>query len=88
MRGFQVLGSTPFLDVIHPRLERRMRAGFRKVGDPRRHGVQVDVRTRRQQRRFIDENDSALVRAVFESYAYVADLVEDKNRWGWGQPSW
>jgi transposase len=27
----------------------------------------------------LDEKDSALVRAVFESYAYVADLVEDKN---------
>ena len=27
----------------------------------------------------LDEEDSALVRAVFESYAYVADLVEDKN---------
>jgi transposase len=27
----------------------------------------------------LDEEDSALVRAVFQSYAYVADLVEDKN---------
>jgi hypothetical protein len=27
----------------------------------------------------LDEKDSALVRAVFESHAYVADLVEDKN---------
>ena len=27
----------------------------------------------------LDEKDSALVRAVFESYAYVSDLVEDKN---------
>src|SRR5512142_1116625 len=27
----------------------------------------------------LDEEDSALVRAVFEAYAYVADLVEDKN---------
>ena len=27
----------------------------------------------------LDEKDSAPVRAVFESYAYVADLVEDKN---------
>ena len=27
----------------------------------------------------LDEEDSALVRAVFESYAYVSDLVEDKN---------
>jgi len=27
----------------------------------------------------LDEEDAALVRAVFESYAYVADLVEDKN---------
>src|SRR5512142_3515700 len=27
----------------------------------------------------LDEEDSALVRAVFESYAYVADLVDDKN---------
>jgi transposase len=28
----------------------------------------------------LDEKDSALVRAVFEPYVYVADLVEDKNR--------
>ena len=27
----------------------------------------------------LDEKDAALVRAVFESYAYVTDLVEDKN---------
>jgi transposase len=27
----------------------------------------------------LDEKDSALVRAVFESYVYVTDLVEDKN---------
>ena len=27
----------------------------------------------------LDEKDSTLVRAVFESYAYVTDLVEDKN---------
>ena len=27
----------------------------------------------------LDEKDAALVRAVFESYAYVADLVDDKN---------
>ena len=27
----------------------------------------------------LDEKDSALIRAVFESYAYVTDLVEDKN---------
>jgi hypothetical protein len=27
----------------------------------------------------LDEKDSALVRAVLESYAYVADLVEDKT---------
>src|SRR3954466_11342273 len=27
----------------------------------------------------LDEKDAALVRAVFESYAYVADLVEDKK---------
>ena len=27
----------------------------------------------------LDEKDAALIRAVFESYAYVADLVEDKN---------
>jgi transposase len=27
----------------------------------------------------LDEEDAALVRAVFESYAYLADLVEDKN---------
>jgi hypothetical protein len=27
----------------------------------------------------LDEQDAALVRAVFESYAYVAELVEDKN---------
>src|SRR3954453_6202376 len=27
----------------------------------------------------LDEKDAALVRAVFESYAYVTELVEDKN---------
>jgi transposase len=27
----------------------------------------------------LDEKDSALVRAIFESYAYVTELVEDKN---------
>jgi transposase len=27
----------------------------------------------------LDEQDAALVRAVFQSYAYVAELVEDKN---------
>ena len=27
----------------------------------------------------LDEKDAALIRAVFESYAYVTDLVEDKN---------
>jgi transposase len=27
----------------------------------------------------LDAKDSALIRAVFQSYAYVADLVEDKN---------
>src|SRR3954463_6963766 len=27
----------------------------------------------------LDEKDAALGRAVFESYAYVADLVEDKD---------
>jgi hypothetical protein len=27
----------------------------------------------------LDKEDAALVRAVFRSYAYVADLVEDKN---------
>ena len=27
----------------------------------------------------LDEKDSALIRAVFQSYAYVTDLVEDKN---------
>jgi transposase len=33
----------------------------------------------RRVERSLDGEDSALVRAVFESYAYVADLVEDKN---------
>jgi hypothetical protein len=27
----------------------------------------------------LDEKDAALIRAVFESYAYVTELVEDKN---------
>ena len=27
----------------------------------------------------LDEKDSTLVRRVFESYAYVTELVEDKN---------
>ncbi len=29
----------------------------------------------------LDEKDAQLIRAVFQSYAYVADLVEDKNTW-------
>jgi transposase len=33
----------------------------------------------RRVERSLDEEDAALVRAVFESYAYVAELVEDKN---------
>jgi transposase len=33
----------------------------------------------RRVERSLDEKDAALVRAVFESYAYVSDLVEDKN---------
>ena len=27
----------------------------------------------------LDEKDAALIRAVFQSYVYVAELVEDKN---------
>jgi hypothetical protein len=27
----------------------------------------------------LDEKDAALIRAVFESYTYVTELVEDKN---------
>jgi hypothetical protein len=27
----------------------------------------------------LDEKDAALIRAVFDSYAYVTELVEDKN---------
>jgi len=30
-------------------------------------------------RQALDEEDAALVRAVFESYAYVSDLVDDKD---------
>jgi transposase len=33
----------------------------------------------RRAERSLDEKDAALVRAVFESYAYVTELVEDKN---------
>src|SRR4051794_19979031 len=33
----------------------------------------------RRVERSLDEKDAALVRAVFESYAYVADLVDDKD---------
>src|SRR4051794_14331025 len=33
----------------------------------------------RRAERSLDERDAALVRAVFESYAYVTELVEDKN---------
>lgn len=32
-----------------------------------------------EQAQGLDEKDAKLIRAVFESYAYVADLVEDKN---------
>src|SRR5258708_286995 len=33
----------------------------------------------RRAERSLDEKDAELVRAVFESYAYVTELVEDKN---------
>ena len=33
----------------------------------------------RRAERSLDEEDAALIRAVFESYAYVTELVEDKN---------
>src|SRR4051812_50109001 len=33
----------------------------------------------RRAERSLDEEDAGLVRAVFESYAYVTELVEDKN---------
>src|SRR4051812_45660143 len=33
----------------------------------------------RRVERSLDEKDAELIRAVFESYAYVTDLVEDKN---------
>jgi transposase len=33
----------------------------------------------RRAERSLDEEDAELIRAVFESYAYVTDLVEDKN---------
>src|SRR5436305_10139782 len=34
---------------------------------------------RRRAEQSLDEKDAALIRAVFESYAYVTELVEDKN---------
>ena len=33
----------------------------------------------RRAERSLDEKDAELIRAVFESYAYVTGLVEDKN---------
>ena len=33
----------------------------------------------RRAERSLDEEDAALIRAVFQSYVYVSDLVEDKN---------
>src|SRR3954466_3743490 len=33
----------------------------------------------RRAERSLDEKDAELIRAVFESYAYVTELVEDKN---------
>src|SRR2546422_11243542 len=33
----------------------------------------------RRAERSLDEKDAKLIRAVFQSYAYVTDLVEDKN---------
>jgi hypothetical protein len=41
-------------------------------------GTQLEDVLRRAEQT-LDEKDCALIRAVFESYAYVADLVEDKN---------
>ena len=52
------LGTRLRLDVIDTLLDRRMRARFGNLGDPRRHRVQVDVRTRRQQRRFMENRDA------------------------------
>src|SRR5215472_8880640 len=33
----------------------------------------------RRAEQLLDEKDAELIRAVFESYAYVTELVEDKN---------
>ena len=69
-RGYETAGEAdPFLPV----------AGMRNSPEL----VEVDS-TRleevlRRVEQSLDETDAALVRAVFESYAYVADLVEDKN---------
>jgi transposase len=45
--------------------------------------VEVDSRhlddVLRRVEQALDEKDAALIRAVFQSYAYVTDLVEDKN---------
>ena len=51
-----------------------------KRAGARRSGQRRDWRTSsRRVEQSLDEKDAALVRAVFESYAYVTDLVEDKN---------
>jgi len=40
--GLQVLGSSLFLDMLDPLLDRGMRAGLRNLGDSGGNGVQID----------------------------------------------
>src|SRR6476469_897869 len=62
-------------------------ASFRSAGGCRmRNALElVDVdsdrleEVLRRAEQSLDEKDAELIRAVFESYAYVTDLVEDKN---------
>jgi transposase len=63
--------ASPILSVGHCKM--RYSPGLVEVESSRLE----DVLRRAEQS--LDEQDSLLIRRVFESYAYVSDLVEDKN---------
>ena len=61
------------LSSVRRWLQDAKRAGARRSGQ---HRLEEVLRRVEQS---LDEKDAALIRAVFESYAYVTELVEDKN---------
>src|SRR5262249_3625963 len=67
-------GARP-INVIAPRGGRRMRNAPQIIDV---NDAQLEEVLHRVERS-LDEEDAALIRAVFQSYLYVTDLVEDKN---------